>query len=321
MNQLPDLAAIQEAARRIKPHVHRTPVLTSKAINSMLGAEVYFKCENFQKAGAFKARGAMNAVYALDEEQASKGVVTHSSGNHAGALALAAQKRGIPAHIVMPKTSPKVKIAAVKGYGANVHLCEPTQAAREGLANELLKSTGGVLVHPYDNYHVIAGQGTAALELIEDAPELDYMVAPVGGGGLISGTAISTKALSPQTKIVGAEADDADFGRRSLEKGGIVTQDHAPQTVADGLMTAPSQRTFAAMSQLLDRIIAVPDAETLAAMRVVLERMKIVIEPSSAVPLAALLSGHLNVKGKKVGLILSGGNLDLSKVSSWCPPL
>ena len=321
MNLLPDLSDIKEAAVRIEPHVHRTPVLTSQAIDAMLGAELYFKCENFQKAGAFKARGAMNAVYSLDEQQAARGVVTHSSGNHAGALALAAQKRGIPAHIVMPNNSPKVKQAAVRGYGANVHLCEPTQAAREAMANELLESTGGVLVHPYDNFQVIAGQGTAAMELIEDAPELDYMVAPVGGGGLISGTAISTRGLSPKTKVVGVEAADADFGRRSLEQGSIHPQDHAPKTVADGLMTAPSERTFTAMRSLLDRIIAVPDEETLSAMRIVLERMKIVIEPSSAVPLAALLSGHLDVKGKKVGLIFSGGNLDLSKVSTWCPPL
>ena len=296
-------------------------MLTSRAINAMLGAEMYFKCENFQKAGAFKARGAMNAVYALDEEQASRGVVTHSSGNHAGALALAAQKRGIPAHIVMPENSPKVKLAAVKGYGASVHLCENTQAARESLANQLVESTGGVMVHPYNNVYVIAGQGTAAMELIEDAPELDYMMAPVGGGGLISGTAISTTALSPRTKVVGVEAEDADFGRRSLEQGSIYPQDHTPKTVADGLMTAPADLTFAVMKKLLDRIIAVPDEETLAAMRVVLERMKIVIEPSSAVPLAALLSGRMDVKGKKVGLIFSGGNLDLTKVSGWCPPL
>jgi threonine dehydratase len=317
MDRIPDLAAIEQAAQRIKPHVHHTPVLTSQTINRRLGAEIYFKCENLQKAGAFKARGAMNAVYSLDEAQAAKGVVTHSSGNHAGALALAAQKRGIPANIVMPNNSPLVKQAAVKGYGATVHLCEPTQAAREAMANQLLESTGGVLIHPYNNYFVMAGAGTAAMELIEDSPPLDYIISPVGGGGLISGTAIATAGLSPQTKVVGVEPAEADFGRRSLAEGRMLPQDHSPKTVADGLMTAPGELTFEVMSDKLDRILAVPDEQTLEALSFVLERMKIVIEPSSAVPLAALFSGQLDVSGKKVGLILSGGNLDLSKLSGW----
>ena len=248
MKRIPDLADIQEAAGRIKPHVHRTPVLTSRTINRRLGAQVYFKCENFQKAGAFKARGAMNAVYALDGEQAARGVVTHSSGNHAGALALAARQRGIPAHIVMPDNSPPVKLAAVRGYGAQVHLCQPTQTAREAMARELLEQTGGVLVHPYDNPWVIAGQGTAALELLDDAPELDYLLCPVGGGGLISGAAIAAAALSPGAKVVGVEPQEADFGRRSLAEGRPMPQDHPPVTVADGLLTAPSRRTFEAMN-------------------------------------------------------------------------
>ena len=319
MTPIPQLSDVKAAALRIAPHVHRTPVMTCATINRMLGAELFFKCENFQKAGAFKARGAMNAVYSLDDAQAARGVVTHSSGNHAGALALAAAQRGIPAHIVMPSTSPKVKLKAVEGYGAHIHLCEPTQAAREAMSDALVEKTGGVMVHPYNNFQVMSGQGTAALELLEDCPGLDYILTPVGGGGLVSGTAIAAKGVSPATRVVGVEPEEADFGRRSLEAGRRVPQDHKPDTVADGLMTSPGELTFAVMSTLLDRILAVPDSETLGALKLVMERMKLVIEPSSAVPLAALLSGGLDVKGKRVGVIFSGGNLELGSLGKWFP--
>ncbi len=315
MASLPDPAAVREAARRIRPHVHRTPVFTSQTLNSFLQAELFFKCENLQKTGSFKARGAGNAVFSLTEAQAERGVLTHSSGNHAAALAMAAQRRGIRAYLVMPSNSPRVKRAAVEAYGGEVHICEPSLAARQAMAAELQEKTGAALIHPYDDPRVIAGQGSAALEFLEQASKLDYLLAPVGGGGLVSGAALAAAELSPPTKVVGVEPQDADFGRRSLEKGRIVTQDRVPRTIADGLRTSPGELTFALMRRRLHDILTVSDDEIVHALRLVLERMKLLIEPSAAAPLAALLAGKLAVSGKRVGIILSGGNVELGALA------
>jgi threonine dehydratase len=309
----PDLAAIRAAHERIRPHIHRTPVLSSTAVNEMTGATVYFKCENFQKVGAFKFRGACNAVFSLSNEEASRGVVTHSSGNHAAALALAARKRGIPAYIVMPRTAPAIKTTAVEGYGGRITFCEPTQAAREAAAAELMGSTGANLVHPYDDVRVIAGQGTAALELLEEIPDLDAILTPLGGGGLLCGTLITAKSLKPSIRVIGCEPALADDAAQSLREGRIVPA-RPPATIADGLLTSLGKITFPIVRDLVETIALAEEAEIVDALRVVLERMKIVIEPSSAVPLAVLMRRPLGLAGRKVGIILSGGNLDVSKV-------
>lgn len=307
---LPDLAAIRLAAQRIANVAHRTPVLRSQYFDRTTGASVFFKCENFQKVGAFKFRGAANAVLSLSDEEARRGVVTHSSGNHAQALALAAQLRGIRATIVMPEGAPAVKRAAVAGYGAEIVTCAATVAAREAAAAEVVRRTGGVFIHPYNDPRIIAGQGTAALELLEEAPELDYVLAPVGGGGLLSGTAIAVHALRPAAKVIGAEPAGADDAARSLAAGHILPSDH-PQTIADGLRTSLGELTFAALQKHVERIITVDDAATISAMRAVWERMKIIIEPSAAVPVAVLLENEDVFAGRRVGIILSGGNVDL----------
>ena len=301
---------VRDAAARIKPHIHRTPVLTSTYFNRRLGAKVFFKCENFQKAGSFKARGACNAVFSLSEDEARKGVLTHSSGNHAQALALAAKKRGIPAFVVMPSSAPAVKVAAVKGYGAQVTFCEPTLEAREAEAAVVAERTGATLVHPYRDGRVIGGQGTAALELLEDAGELDVVLAPVGGGGLLSGTAAAVSALSPRTRVIGVEPELADDAFRSLKRGKIVPSSY-PETIADGLRTSLAEITFAIIRRHASGIVTVSEAGIIDAMRRIWERMKIVVEPSGAVPLAALLEGKLDAGGKRVGVILSGGNVNL----------
>jgi threonine dehydratase/serine racemase len=306
----PDIDAVRQAARRIAPWAHRTPVLRSKFFDEQTGATVAFKCENFQKAGAFKFRGAANAVLSLSDEEAQRGVVTHSSGNHAQALALAARMRGIPATIVMPAGSAAVKRAAVEGYGATVIECAATLAAREETAAQVVQRTGGVFIHPYDDARIIAGQGTAALELLEDAPELDCIFTPVGGGGLLSGAAITAAALSPRTRVFGGEPTGADDAQRSLAAGQIVPSVN-PKTVADGLRTSLGELNFSIIRRLVTEILTVDDAQTLAAMRLVWERMKIVIEPSSAVPVAALLANARRFAGMNVGVILSGGNVDL----------
>jgi threonine dehydratase len=306
----PTMKDIHEAAARIRPYAHRTPVLTCTAINDRLGAQLFFKCENFQRVGAFKFRGASNAVFSLADEDARRGVLTHSSGNHGAALTLAARLRGIPAIVVMPRTAPAVKQAAVEAYGARIVLCEPTLASRESTAAALLAETGATLVHPYDNERVIAGQGTAALELLEDVPDLDLVTAPVGGGGLISGTAITVANTSPRTAVIAAEPAGADDAYRSLQAGTIIPQTN-PQTIADGLRTSLCPRTFAAIRAHVRAIATVDDDAIIAAMRLVWERMKIVIEPSSAVPLAILLAGKVDVRGQRVGVIFSGGNVDL----------
>jgi threonine dehydratase len=306
----PTFADIQDAANRIRPHAHRTPVLTCRTIDDLLGARLFFKCENFQRAGAFKFRGACNAVFSLDDAAAARGVLTHSSGNHGAALTLAARLRGIPAIVVMPRTAPAVKQRAVEGYGARVVLCEPTLASRESTAAALIAETGANLVHPYDDDRVIAGQGTAALELLEEVPDLDLVIAPVGGGGLVSGTAIAVAHASRRAAVVAAEPAGADDAYRSMQAGRIIPQTD-PQTIADGLRTSLCPRTFAAIRDHVREIATADDETIITAMRLVWERMKIVVEPSAVVPLAVLLAGKVATKGLRIGLIFSGGNVDL----------
>ncbi|MFC1628150.1 pyridoxal-phosphate dependent enzyme [Gemmatimonadota bacterium] len=309
----PALEDIRTAHERIAPYIHRTPVLTSAALDEMCGASLFFKCENMQKAGAFKARGACNAVFSLDEETASRGVVTHSSGNHAAALSWAARLRGIPAHIVMPSNAPAVKRAAVKSYGGIITLCEPTLAARESTAGAVIAETGAEFIHPYDDYRIIEAQATAVIELIEEAGDLGVILGPVGGGGLIAGTTLAMHHLDLSTQVIGCEPANADDAARSLREGRIVPSID-PDTIADGLRTQLSDRTFDIISDLISDIVTVTEEEIIAAMRTVWERMKIIIEPSSAVPVAAALSDRLPIAGKRVGIILSGGNVDLGNL-------
>jgi threonine dehydratase len=287
--------------------------LTCSAINGLVQARVFFKCENFQNVGAFKIRGATNAVQSLSDMAAARGVVTHSSGNHAAALALAAHRRGIPAYIVMPNNAPPNKREAVAGYGGKITFCEPTQAAREAACAELVRSTGATLVHPYDDDAVIAGQGTAALELLEDVPDLDAILAPVGGGGLLSGTLIAAKGVRPDVRVIGCEPALADDAAESLREGRIVPA-RPPVTIADGLRTSLGQKTFPIIRELVETIALAEESEILSALRLMLERMKVVVEPSSAVPLAVLLNRQLGLTGKRVGIIVSGGNLDVSRL-------
>lgn len=305
-----DLDAIRHAAARIRPFAHRTPVLTSSALDRLAGARLFLKCENLQKVGAFKFRGACNAVMSLADADAARGVATHSSGNHAAALALAARLRGITAHVVMPRTARSVKKAAVAGYDGRITECEPTLAAREAALAAVVAETGAVVVHPYNDPRVIAGQGTAALELLEDVPDLDIVVAPVGGGGLLSGAATAVAGVAPRTAVWGAEPAGADDAFRSLQEGRIVPS-LEPRTIADGLLASLGENTFAIIRARAAGIVTVADDAIVAAMRLVWERMKVVIEPSSAVPLAALLEGRLPVAGRRVGIIISGGNVDL----------
>lgn len=310
---LPTFDDVVAAAARIAGVVHRTPVLTCRALDDLCRAHLYFKCENLQKVGAFKARGATNAVLSLAEDEAVRGVATHSSGNHGAALAWAAARRGIPAHVVMPHTSKTVKKAAVASYGAHVVECEPTLAAREATLAEVVASTGATFVHPYNDPRVIAGQGTAALELCSEVHGLDAILAPVGGGGLLSGTALAVTGCSPHAAVWGAEPRGADDAFRSLREGRIVPS-LDPRTIADGLRTSLGSRTFAIIRQHVRGIVTVSEEAIVAAMRLVWERVKIVIEPSSAVPLAALLEGRLELPGQRVGIIVSGGNVDLEEL-------
>jgi len=308
----PTKEIIEEAAKRIAPFVHHTPVITSKSINVMLGAEVFLKCENFQKIGAFKYRGATNAVLTLSADEKKNGVATHSSGNHAQALALAAKINKLKAYIVMPENSSSVKINAVKGYGAEVILCAPNQAARENTLAEVMKRTGATLVHPYNNYSIIAGQATAAKELIEEVKNMDIVMAPVGGGGLLSGTALAAHYFSPQSIVIAGEPANADDAYRSLEKGEMLPS-NPPNTIADGLLTSLGDKTFDIIRKHVKEIITVSEEEIVAAMRLVWERMKIIIEPSSAVPIAAAIKSKERFEGKRIGIIISGGNVDLNK--------
>lgn len=313
--RLPQYSDVESAYERIKNRVRRTPVLTCKSLNEIAGAEFYFKCENFQKVGAFKFRGATNAVLLLSDEQAKKGVATHSSGNHAQALALAAKNRGIRAQIVMPSNSPDVKINAVKGYGAEIHFCEPTLEAREATLAKIVEKSGAIFIHPYRNFDVISGQGTAAKELIEDVPKLDVVMAPVGGGGLLSGTCLSAAALSPETKIVAGEPKGADDAARSLEAGEIIPSTN-PKTIADGLLTSLSDRTFAIISKHVDRILTAGEESIVESLKLIFERAKIVVEPSAAVCFAAALENRDFFAGKRVAIILSGGNIDLKRLAN-----
>jgi threonine dehydratase len=309
---LPTLQDIRIAAERILPYIHRTPVLTSSSINRILGAEFHFKCENFQKVGAFKYRGATNAVLSLPQEELSHGVGTHSSGNHAAALALAARTAGVPAYIVMPRTAPEIKKVAVAGYGALITFCEPTLEARESTMQRVQKETGCTFIHPYNRFEIIAGQGTAALELLEEEPDLDIIMAPVGGGGLLSGTAIAARGIKPEIKVWAGEPQNADDAFKSFYSGEIVPSIN-PQTIADGLLTSLGSLTFQAIRENVDAILLCPEPMIREAQRMIIERMKILIEPSSAVPLGALMSGpEKHWKGKKIGIILSGGNTQIN---------
>lgn len=313
MVQLPDFSDIVKAHERIRPYIHRTPVLSSQSINEIVGAELYFKCENLQKVGAFKFRGACNSVFSLTDQEAQNGVCTHSSGNHAAALALAARMRGIPAYIVMPENAPEIKKIAVAGYGAQITFCEPTLAARETTLKKVAQETGATEIHPYNYFNVICGQGTAAKELIEETGELDTIMAPVGGGGLLSGTALAAKAMLPRVRVIAAEPAGADDAFRSFESK-TLQPSVAPKTMADGLLTSLGDITFSIILNEVDQIVTVSEEKIVEAMRMIWERMKIIVEPSSAVPLAAILEHKVEVKGQRVGIILSGGNVDLGKL-------
>lgn len=310
---VPTLQTIREAAARIAPHAHRTPIHTSQTLDRLTSASLFFKCENFQKVGAFKFRGACNAVFSLTDEDAARGVVTHSSGNHAQALALAAKLRGIRADIVMPENAPQVKKDAVAGYGATITFCAPTLEARESETARIIEETGATLIHPYDDYRIIAGQGTAALELLEDVPDLGVVMTPVGGGGLLAGTCLATHGISPSIRVIAGEPEGADDAKRSLESDEIIPSVN-PDTIADGLLTSLGERNFPIIRDHVERIVTVSDEDIVDAMRLVWERMKLVIEPSAAVPLAALVSGQFEAKGRRIGIVLSGGNVDLKKV-------
>ena len=313
----PEFADVLAARERIAPYIHRTPVLVSSELNARADAQLFFKCENFQKAGAFKARGAHNAVFALTPAAAAAGVVTHSSGNHGAALALAARRRGIPAYIVVPENAPPGKIEAIRRYGGEITLCAPTLAAREAAAAAIAAATSARLVHPYNDPWVIAGQGTAALEFLEDRPDLAAIMTPLGGGGLLSGTAIAAKGRSPSVRVFGAEPAGADDGARSLRAGRLLPQTD-PRTMADGLRSSLGDITFAVIQRDVEAILTVSEEAIAAAMRLVWEILKIVIEPSAAVVVAAALARPPALAGQPVGLILSGGNADLDRLP-WLP--
>src|SRR5688572_16780134 len=307
------LDAIRAAHERIRERIHRTPVLTSSTLDQQSDGSLFFKCENMQKVGAFKARGATNAVFSLSDAEAARGVATHSSGNHAAALSRAAKLRGIPAYIVMPNNVPKAKRASVERLGAKIVFCEPTIAAREAAAAKIIAETGAALVHPYDDLRVMAGQGTATLELLEQAPELDIVVAPIGGGGLISGTAVAARGLRPGMRVTGAEPAGADDASRSFKAGKRIALTQA-NTIADGLRGSLSDRTFTEIRSHVHDVVTVSEDSIVAAMRAVWEILKIVVEPSGAVPYAAIVENKIDVRGKRVGIILTGGNLDLDSL-------
>jgi threonine dehydratase len=304
------LADIRAAHARIADKIHRTPVLTSTTLDALCGGQLFFKCENFQKIGAFKARGAANAVFSLTDAEAAHGVATHSSGNHAAALARAARLRGIPAHIVMPSNAPKAKVESVRRNGGIIIFCEPTVTAREAACAQVIAETGARLVHPYNDYAVMAGQGTATLELLEQATNLDIIIAPVGGGGLLSGTAVAAKGAKPGIRVIAAEPAAADDAARSFAAGHIIPLDKTT-TIADGLRTSLGERNFPIIQQNVDAIVTVSEESIVAAMRHIWEVLKIIIEPSCAVPYAAIMEKKIDVTGQRVGIILTGGNVDL----------
>lgn len=316
MISFPTAADLVAAHERIGPYIHRTPILTCATIDNMTGARLYFKCENFQKIGAFKARGGMNAALRLSQTERQNGLCTHSSGNHAQAVAFAASVLGVAAHVVMPRTAPQVKKDAVLGYGATIIECEPTQEARETTLKQVIDQTGAAMIHPYDDYNVIAGQATAAMELIEDAGRdvaFDVLMTPVGGGGLLSGTALATHYFSPGSVVIAGEPAGAADAILSFKSGQI---EKAPfiNTIADGLLSSLGHKNLPIIRQHVQDILLVSDPEIIAAMRLIWERMKIIIEPSCAVPLAAVLKNKATFAGKKVGIILTGGNVDLGKL-------
>ncbi|MFP4544922.1 MAG: pyridoxal-phosphate dependent enzyme [Candidatus Kapaibacterium sp.] len=311
--RLPELNDVLAAITRIKGIAHETPVMTSLSINDIADCELFFKCENMQRVGAFKFRGATNAVRNLSNAQSEKGVATHSSGNHAQALALAARMRDIPAYIVMPENSPKVKKDAVRSYGAEITYCKPTLEARESTLEEVIKDTGAVFIHPYNNFDVIAGQATAAFEFLSEIRTADYVITPVGGGGLLGGTSISVKALSPDTKVIGAEPEGADDAKRSFESGEIQPSID-PRTVCDGLLTSLGKMNFEIIKNNVWDILTVGDDIIIEAMKLIWQRMKIIVEPSAAVPLAVVLKNPDIFMNKRIGIILSGGNVDLEKL-------
>jgi threonine dehydratase len=307
------LQDIQQAAVRIKPYAHLTPVITNESLNQLVGAQVFLKCENMQKVGAFKFRGACNAVYSLNDEEAMHGVCTHSSGNHAQAVALAAKLRGIPAYIVMPNNAPQVKKDAVAGYGGQITFCEPTLEARESTLERIRLDTGANVIHPYNDERVIAGQGTAALELLDEVPNLDAVIAPVGGGGLLSGTSIAAKGLRANIRIIGAEPEMADDAYRSMKEGKLIPSNN-PKTIADGLLTSLGTLTYPTVREHVEQIVTVSEQGIIDTMKFIWERAKIIIEPSAAVAAAVLWEKKIDLTGFKVGVILSGGNVDLNKL-------
>lgn len=311
--QFPGYSDVEQAHERIKSFIHRTPVLTSTSINNILDCSIFFKCENFQKVGAFKFRGATNAVFSLSNDEVMMGVATHSSGNHAAALALAARDRGVAAFVVMPENAPDIKKKAVAGYGAQITYCKPTLKDRENTLHEIILKTGATEIHPYDNFNIIAGQGTVAKELLEEIPVIEIVLCPVGGGGLLSGTAISVKAIAPTSKVIACEPAGADDAFKSFHAGTICPS-VSPNTIADGLLTSLGKLNFPIIQRLVDDVVTVSEESIIAAMRMVWERMKIIIEPSSAVPLAAILERKIDIHGKNIGIILSGGNVDLGKL-------
>jgi Threonine dehydratase len=309
----PTLNDIQQAALRIKPYIHHTPVLTNESLNQQVGAQVFLKCENFQKVGAFKFRGACNAVFSLSDEEAAHGVSTHSSGNHAQALALAARLRGISAYIVMPNNAPTVKKAAVAGYGGKITFCEPTLEARETTLAQIVEETGSAVIHPYNDERVMAGQGTAVLELLNAIPDLDVILAPVGGGGLLSGTAIAATEIKKGIRVIAGEPEMADDAYRSVRAGEILPS-VKPKTIADGLLTSLGTKTFPIIQKRVEQIVTVSEQGIIDSMKFIWERAKIIVEPSSAVAVGVLWERKINLIGLKVGVILSGGNVDLEKL-------
>ena len=310
---IPTFADVEAAHERIRPYIHRTPVLTSSYLNGLTGAELFFKCENFQKAAAFKVRGASNAVFGLTDAQARKGVATHSSGNHGLSLSYAAGRRGIPCTVVMPRTAPQAKKDAVKGYGGRVVECEPSTSSREAVFAEVVAETGAEFVHPYNDPRVIAGQGTCSRELNEQVEGLDIVIAPIGGGGMISGTCLTLSNVAPKVKVYAAEPKQADDAARSFRAGHIIADD-APETVADGLKVPLKELTWHFVQKHVSDILTAEEDEIIEAMKMIWKRMKIVMEPSSAVPLATILKNPQVFRGKRVGVIITGGNVDLDKL-------
>jgi len=312
-NLIPEKDTLLKAAEIIRPYAHITPVYTSHSIDDITGSHLYFKCENFQKVGAFKFRGACHAVFRLSDDEAAAGVATHSSGNHAQAVALSAKIRGIPAYIVMPENAPRIKVQAVKEYGADITFCAPTLNARETTLKQVVRETGATFIHPYNNPEVIAGQATAAMELLESVPDLDWIIAPVGGGGLLSGTALAARYFSPETEVFGAEPVRADDAYRSFHAGHLIQAEH-PDTIADGLRTSLGNLTFTIIHHYVQDIFRVEEATIIRAMRMIWERMKLVIEPSAAVGPGALIEQNRIPAEIRIGIILSGGNVDLTQL-------